>query len=171
MTGELTIVFGTNGCDKDVVGISGKEDKVDVDEPVRLRTGTNAVVVVVRGTTGKVTVTTGVNTVDVTTVPVVSTGSKLPTIAELPETSVAFGTTVAMGNDVVEVTIVVVTRGAEVGIVVGIRLAIGRVVVDTGVVWLDEEPGKEVALDSTAAALRYFIWALAARMKSWFAKA
>jgi len=147
MTGELAIVFGTNGCDEDVVGIGSKEDKVVVDEPVKLRTGTNSVVVVVRGTTGKVTVTTGVNAVDVTTVPVVSTGSKIPTIAELPETSVAFGTTVAIGNDAVEVTVVVVPREAEVGIVVEIRVAIGRVVVDTGVVWLDEEPGKEVALD------------------------
>jgi len=136
-----------DGRDKDVVDIGRREDKAVVDEPVRLRTGTDIVVVVARETTGEVTVITGVDTVDVMTVPVVSTGPRLTTIDELPETSVGFETTVAADTDVVEVTVVVVTKEVEVGAVVEMRVAIGRVVVDTGVVWLDEEPGKEVELD------------------------
>jgi len=136
-----------DGRDKDVVDIGRREDKAVVDEPVRLRTGTDIVVVVARETTGEVTVITGVDTVDVMTVPVVSTGPRLTTIDELPETSVGFETTVAADTDVVEVTVVVVTKEVEVGAVVEMRVAIGRVVVDTGVVWLDEEAGREVALD------------------------
>jgi hypothetical protein len=134
---------GIDVRDKDVVDNGRREDKAVVDEPVRFRTGTDVVIVVTRGTTGEVAVMTGVNTADVMTVPVVSTGSRLTTTDELPETSVGFETTVTGGNDVTEVSVVVVTKEAE----VEIRVAIGRVVVDTGVVWLDEEPGKEVALD------------------------
>jgi len=136
-----------DGRDKDVVDIGRREDRAVVDEPVRLRTGTDVVVVVTRETTGGIVVITGVNTADVMTVPVVSTGSRLTTIDELPETSVGFETTVTADTDVVEVTVVVVTKEVEVGAVVEMRVAIGRVVVDTGVVWLDEEAGKEVALD------------------------